>query len=149
MTPTPSRRTRGIQSDPRPRTTPPGTRRTAPLPADWQARREAVIERDGECKWMEDGYPCGSTERLEVDHTGAPDDHRLEVLRALCHWHHSRWTAKQARAARGELPSRERPRGQHPGLITDEERATARRRAGSDGGAPPEGVGGDPDVPPF
>ncbi|MGC9543606.1 HNH endonuclease [Streptomyces sp. UG1] len=118
--------TRNFPDNPRPRTTPPGTRRTSPLPADWAARRAAVFERDGNrCTWLEDGQRC-TQEASDCDHIGDPDDHSLDALRALCGYHHRKRTALQARLARGPMPSRERPRAAHPGLLTDEQ-AKAKR----------------------
>lgn len=49
---------------------------------------------------------------------GAPDDHRLDMLRLLCAHHHGKRTAQQANEAkRARQAQRKRSKPQHPGLI--------------------------------
>jgi hypothetical protein len=135
-TPPPPRRR--LQANPRDRVESPGQWRTTPRPVDWPARVQRVLARDVSCRWTEDdtdGQPCSSTQDLEVDHIGDPTDHRLDNLRALCHWHHAGRTARQAADARRQAPSRDRPRPSHPGLIDTEPTS-------------PDGTA-TPDTPPF
>jgi hypothetical protein len=113
----------------------PSAWRTTPRPSGWKSLRARALARDeGRCTWLDDGHRC-EVPATDVDHIGAPDDHSLENLRALCAPHHRRRTALQARAARGELPSRRRPQEQHPGLIQSKPSdpiAEARRKALAD-----------------
>lgn len=87
------------------------------LPGDWKTRTRQVKDRDGwRCTWTTDGQRCTETTRLEVDHIGNPNNHHLDNLRTLCHYHHAKRTALQAAAAR-KLPPRNRTPEPHPGLI--------------------------------
>lgn len=91
--------------------------RTSPLPSNWaSAIRPAVLTRDQyQCQIR--GPRC-TGQATEVDHTGASDDHRLEVLQSACKACHASKTGREARAARGPLATRMRPRDEgHPGLI--------------------------------
>ncbi|MGW5122983.1 HNH endonuclease [Streptomyces sp. NPDC004069] len=100
--------------------------RTTPRPRGWKALRAQVLARDDhQCTWIDDGQRC-TTEGTDVDHIGDPEDHSTNNLRTLCEYHHRKRTALQARAARGELPSRQRPAPQHPGLITPTTTTTQR-----------------------
>lgn len=98
-----------------------GSNRRDTLPPDWPARRIAVLRRDGHrCTWrtgpISDGQTCGKPAN-QVDHTGHPDDHRLEKLRALCEPHHNRKSSAQGNAARAaRAAQRLRPVEPHPGL---------------------------------
>jgi len=87
------------------------------LPSNWQAIRAAVLTRDGRrCTWLQaNGARCAEITRLEVDHIGDPDDHRLANLRTLCHWHHARVTAAQSLAARRRATTTPRS-SPHPGM---------------------------------
>lgn len=120
----------------------PGAWRTTPRPRGWKSLRAATLDRDAHrCTWTyEDGEQCTEA-GTDADHIGDPDDHRLENLRALCEYHHRKRTAMQARAARGETPTRARPRAAHPGLIEASSPAppTSRTQATAD----------HEDVPPF
>jgi len=95
--------------------------RTRPLPANWPDIRRAVLQRDPVCQWgslpddMAEPGLCREPS-VECDHTGASDDHRLEMLRGLCHHHHSIRSARQGAAAKNALASqRKRPKEPHPG----------------------------------
>lgn len=108
--------------------------RTTPRPRGWKTLRAQVLARDAhQCTWIEDGERC-TNEGTDADHIGDPDDHSPGNLRTLCRDHHRKRTAIQARAARGPLPSRQRPAAPHPGLLSTQ--PTPPKRA-------------DPDVPPF
>lgn len=88
--------------------------RTAPLPSDWASyRRPTVLERDGYRCQIQGPRCLGRA--TEVDHMGAADDHRLEMLQSVCKPCHASKTGRQARARQ---PNRARPRDPHPGLIT-------------------------------
>ncbi|WP_432034593.1 HNH endonuclease, partial [Streptomyces antibioticus] len=97
----------------------PGAWRTAPRPRGWKALRAQVLERDGhQCTWIEDGQRC-TAQGTDADHIADPQDHTPANLRTLCAYHHRKRSAIQARAARGPLPSRQRPpAGPHPGLLS-------------------------------
>jgi hypothetical protein len=87
-----------------------GSRRS-PLPSNWGSIRAAVRARDGyRCTWVDaQGNRCvGAAD--EVDHLQR-DDHRMHMLRSLCHHHHVMVTARQAADAR---PRRERSSEDHP-----------------------------------
>ncbi|MET9953523.1 HNH endonuclease signature motif containing protein [Streptomyces sp. NPDC006339] len=115
--------------------------RTTPRPRGWKALRAPALERDAyRCTWVEDGEQC-TEPGTDADHIGDPDDHSVENLRTLCQYHHRKRTAMQARAARGDMPSRRRPRGEHPGLVTTTSTAPASKPEGE---ADVQG-----DVPPF
>lgn len=87
--------------------------RTTPLPPEWPHLRLAVLERDGYRCQLRDVKCIGVA--TEVDHVGANDDHRIEMLRAVCRPCHATRTGRQGRAAQ---PSRARPTEPHPGLLT-------------------------------
>lgn len=92
--------------------------RSAPRPRGWKALRSQALARDAhQCTWIEDGERCTS-EGTDADHIGDPEDHSLDNLRTLCGHHHRKRTAIQARAARGPLPSKQRPIKPHPGLLS-------------------------------
>ncbi|MWA02173.1 HNH endonuclease [Actinomadura sp. LD22] len=109
---------RKIQDNPRPRKESGRMWRSEPRPTDWNARVEFVKRRDKSCRWVDGDTVCGSTERLEVHHRGAADDHRVEMLVLLCRRHHAKVTGQQAAEARrrNRIP-RNRPAERHPGLI--------------------------------
>lgn len=113
----PSRR---IQDDPRPRVEGSSAWRTVPRPTDWAARVAACKARDQSCRWIisADGTVCGSTENLECDHVGDPNDHDLSNLRMLCRPHHRSRTGRQgAEAKHANQAKRQRPPKLHPGII--------------------------------
>lgn len=117
----------------------PSQWRTTPRPRGWKALRAQALERDGnQCTWIDDGQRCTNA-GTDADHIGDPDDHSIDNLRTLCGYHHRKRTALQARAARGELPSRQRPRPAHPGLIATQRAPSARRDISQN----------DRDLPPF
>jgi 5-methylcytosine-specific restriction protein A len=92
------------------------TRRTYPLPSNWQSLRKQVLARDGhQCTWLyRHTGRCGEL-ATDVDHMAGPDNHDLSALRSLCSYHHNKVTAQQANAARwGERQNR--PTEQHPGM---------------------------------
>lgn len=99
-----------------------GSDRREHLPPDWQARRLRRFKMDG--------YRCTAVnvygERCEepaeeCDHIGSRDDHRLEMLRSLCTWHHGKKSARQGNRAayqrRRKIDERFRRTETHPGLL--------------------------------
>jgi len=107
----------------------PGAWRTTPRPRGWKTLRAQTLARDAhQCTWIEDGERC-TNEGTDADHIGAPDDHSLDNLRTLCGGHHRKRTALQARAARGPLPSRQRPTTPHPGLLSTPKTTPKRDRS--------------------
>jgi hypothetical protein len=95
------------------------SRRTVPLPGNWHAIVPAILARDPVCRWgalpWEEGY-CRS-DSTEVDHMGSAADHRPEVLRGICHYHHLRRTSAQGNAAAARMRSlKYRPAEKHPGF---------------------------------
>jgi 5-methylcytosine-specific restriction endonuclease McrA len=81
------------------------------LPPDWGRIRGRIMRRDRSCQLRYDG--CG-TIATEVDHIGAPEDHRDVMLRAVCHACHVKRTAQQA--ADAQPRARRAPPERHPGL---------------------------------
>lgn len=77
-----------------------GSTRRRHLPPDWPQRRAAVLERDGHrCTIVENGERCPRP-ATEVHHTNGRDDHRLEMLAAICAPHHARESAREGVEAR-------------------------------------------------
>jgi hypothetical protein len=88
-----------------------GGSRRSPLPINWPSIRRGVLGRDGHrCTWEDPTRGRCTAQATEVDHLQR-DDHRMHMLRSLCHHHHVMVTAKQAAAGRHK---RERPIEQHP-----------------------------------
>lgn len=94
------------------------TNRSAELPDDWPAIRQAVLERDGHrCVWtMPSGARCpnGAT---DVDHIRSKWNHSLSNLRSLCGPHHDKRSAAQGAQKAAELralPPRRRASRNHP-----------------------------------
>jgi hypothetical protein len=96
-----------------------GSWRSEPLPPGWQrVIQPAVLRRDPVCTWGtlpgEDG-PCGAAS-TDADHIGGAGNHDMAFLRGLCHDHHVKRSAGQARAERARIRSlRLRPVQRHPG----------------------------------
>lgn len=101
--------------------------RKSRLPADWDARRAKILDRDGhQCTWMaydEFGKPHRCPEKAtDVDHIQPGDDHSEHNLQSLCHRHHAIKTAKEGVAAReakrGEIKNRLRKKPEtHPAFL--------------------------------
>ena len=99
-----------------------GSDRRSHLPADWEKIRAKRFQMDQ--------YQCTATDIYgvrclspaeECDHIGSRDDHRLEMLRSLCTWHHGKKSGQQgaqaaARKRRQNGKKFLRTEG-HPGLI--------------------------------
>lgn len=75
------------------------SRRNVARPADWAARRRAVLQRDGHtCRLRLAGVCIGLA--TEVDHIVNVPDHELPNLQAVCTPCHERKTAAEAAAGR-------------------------------------------------
>lgn len=104
-----------------------GSDRRARLPANWEALRLEVLDRDRDpktrkprCRWeYRPGQRCSGV-ATEVDHIKPNDDHSLENLRGLCTPHHRRKSGQEGAAAtnrkRAEINQRFRRTETHPGL---------------------------------
>jgi hypothetical protein len=107
-----------------------GSWRSTPLPPGWGRLRASVLARDPGCQWgilPGEEWGCGQ-DSTEVDHLGSPDDHRLEMLRGLCHSHHLRRTGAQIGAQNAARRSmRMRPVEPHPGILRCGEGLLCRR----------------------
>lgn len=98
-----------------------GSDRASRLPADWNARRVVVLQRDSyACQHVrsDTGRRCGARAN-EVDHIRNDDDHSYSNLRALCSYHHAQKSGREGGVASGaarrkKRDSRARP---HPGLL--------------------------------
>jgi 5-methylcytosine-specific restriction endonuclease McrA len=76
--------------------------RRASLPADWRARRSAVLARDrGVCQLR---YPGCVVRATEVHHLVHRDVHDIEALAAVCTSCHKSATQAEARSARQRRP---------------------------------------------
>jgi hypothetical protein len=87
--------------------------RSTPLPPDWPAIVKRIKARDPLCVMC---LAIGrQTPTTDIDHIGDPSDHRDEMLRGLCAWHHGKRTSKQANAKRKRVTQRY-PKETHPGF---------------------------------
>lgn len=92
------------------------------LPANWEQLRQERFRIDGyRCtgKNDSDGSRCtGPAE--ECDHIGRRTDHRIEMLRSLCEWHHARKSSAEGARARHAIlranSQKFRRTEAHPGL---------------------------------
>lgn len=104
-----------------------GSWRTQPLPDNWDQIRAGRLALDGyRCTFPQCPMPAD-----EVDHIGEAGDHRIEMLRSLCHGHHKAKSSGQGGAAWGEIrrrmaAARFRPQERHPGLRQGPERRSSR-----------------------
>lgn len=100
-----------------------GSDRRSLLPPNWAKLRQHRFRIDGyRCTGRDanTGQRCtGPAE--ECDHIGDREDHRLEMLRSLCGWHHGQKSgAEGARAVakkRASVAKRFRREEVHPGLL--------------------------------
>lgn len=92
-----------------------GSTRKQRLPADWTARRMAVLARcNRRCEQIKStGWRCTNV-ATDVDHIVAGDNHELDNLQGLCRWHHNAKTTREALAARQKPPAK-RKAEDHPG----------------------------------
>lgn len=92
------------------------------LPAGWGRLRERRFRMDGyRCTAVDQyGNRCESPAE-ECDHIGSRDDHRIEMLRSLCTWHHGKKSGQQgaqaANAKRQQAASKFKRSEDHPGLL--------------------------------
>lgn len=95
-----------------------GSRRTVPLPGNWQAVVPVILARDPVCRWgilPGESGACAAP-ATEVDHMGAAQDHDPVLLRGICNPHHVKRSSAQGNAAKARLRSlRYRPEDKHPG----------------------------------
>lgn len=95
------------------------SRRSAPLPKNWQKLRLRIARRDNNACQLaasEDclGY-CPPGDGGECDHVGDPADHRPANLRWVCEPCHRERSAQQAVAANPLAKPRRRAEEEHPG----------------------------------
>ncbi|MGW3486545.1 HNH endonuclease [Streptomyces sp. NPDC001054] len=96
-----------------------GSNRRAELPPNWYTDiRPRVLARDEyRCRNRTGGRVCGRWAN-QVDHIGDKNDHRPEMLQALCAQCHGRKSSAQGNAARwAPAARRDRPAERHPGLL--------------------------------
>lgn len=88
------------------------------LPSNWNTLRRKALERDGNQCVFTDRYGRCTAKATDVDHIVAGDDHSLENLQSLCHYHHSVKTAFEGHEAwrLKKKKFRQEPE-QHPGYI--------------------------------
>jgi 5-methylcytosine-specific restriction protein A len=94
----------------------PPSWRSTPLPKEWGGEiRPPILERDPTCRLR---THCRGAPSVEVDHMGAPDDHRPHMLQGVCHECHKHKTGRQGAAASWIVKNR-RARGapRHPGIV--------------------------------
>jgi hypothetical protein len=99
-----------------------GSWRSFPLPRNWRSIKRKVLLRDPICRWgmlPEDGafLGCCIAASTTADHMGHPNDHRLEMLRGLCQFHHSIRSTSQRTAASARIrgkAARARKPERHP-----------------------------------
>lgn len=102
-----------------------GSSRSVPLPADWPQLRATRLAMDGyRCTHIraDTGLRCVAR-ATDADHIGDARDHRLDMLRSKCGWHHRQKTSRDAghasaRAARARAAAAQPV---HPGLLTPDE----------------------------
>ncbi|ARJ05491.1 hypothetical protein GCM10010988_05800 [Cnuibacter physcomitrellae] len=99
-----------------------GSTRRSDLPKDWPKIRAQRL--------MIDGHRCQhirvDTDRLcnaratDVDHIGDRDDHRVEMLRSKCRYHHQQKDSRLAGEASGRArrAARDAAKPTHPGLLS-------------------------------
>lgn len=70
----------------------------------YKANRKLALKRaDGRCEEITGGRPCGSRDRVQVDHVipvSQGGTHHLDNLRALCKPCHDRKTAQEGKGYR-------------------------------------------------
>lgn len=101
-----------------------GSTRRQRLPANWQALRRQILERDGwQCtEILPSGARCPAA-ATDVDHDRAmTDDHSPERLSSKCRRHHAIKSAAEGGRASGarakaRAAARYRPAERHPGLL--------------------------------
>ncbi len=92
------------------------------LPANWTKLREQRFKIDGyRCTaYMESDNTRCTGPAEECDHIGKRTDHRIQMLRSLCSWHHQRKSSREGAAAYNKIMRENRSRfrrtEEHPGL---------------------------------
>lgn len=85
------------------------------MPRDWNARRKAVLLRDGyRCKARGDRCEVVAHEVDHVTPESQGGTHNLTNLQAICKTCHRQKTGREGQQAR---LTRARPKEQHPGII--------------------------------
>lgn len=97
-----------------------GSDRRESLPSNWDRLRKRRFRMDGYRCTATDAYGNRCTEPAEeCDHIGDREDHRIDMLRSLCKWHHGKKSGSQGAAAarkkRQEIDKRFRRVETHPG----------------------------------
>lgn len=92
------------------------------LPSNWTTLRKQRFRMDGfRCTHRNDaGQRCPSPAE-ECDHIGDRTDHRIEMLRSLCRYHHGKKTGAQGawatHAVRRKNAQKFKRVEAHPGLL--------------------------------
>jgi 5-methylcytosine-specific restriction protein A len=102
-----------------------GSSRTVPLPGNWPQIRADRLAIDGyRCTHTRSDTGLRCTARAtDADHIGNPSDHRIEMLRSKCGWHHRQKTSRDAGHASAQAARTRAAAAQpvHPGLLTPDE----------------------------
>lgn len=99
-----------------------GSDRRADLPANWEAVRRFVLERDKTCRCPGclrcspvPGGPCVARS-TDADHLGDRRDHRPEMLAGKCGPCHDLKSSSEGNVAKRNRKAG--PRERHPGLLS-------------------------------
>lgn len=95
------------------------TGRTQQLPPNWKQIRQAVAERAGwRCQAIDDSGQRCTNRGTDCDHIEPGNNHNLNNLQWLCHWHHARKTHDASTSSQTSLRQRNQPpERKHPGLL--------------------------------
>lgn len=92
------------------------------LPANWAVLRRRRFKMDGNrCTNVNEYDERCKSPAQECDHIGDRTDHRIEMLRSLCTYHHGKKSGREGGTASGAIKRRNvkkfKRTEKHPGLI--------------------------------